>query len=92
MCNKQQDVFTFLGMLRPVCCACRSGRAACKGPKAVCEVVSLDRKIEKGEWHDRVLRFRSGLEWCDFAWSAVHSQRMDCVVLVTPQRGSILLC
>jgi hypothetical protein len=30
-------------------CARRSGRSACKGPKAVCEAVTADRKIEKGE-------------------------------------------
>lgn len=29
--------------------SCRSGRAGCKGPKAVCEAVNSDRKIEKGE-------------------------------------------
>lgn len=27
----------------------KSGRAMCKGPKAVCESVNTDRKIEKGK-------------------------------------------
>jgi hypothetical protein len=33
-----------------VVCTCRSGRSMCKGPKAVCEVVNTDRKIDKGEF------------------------------------------